>query len=302
VTRALITGAEGQDGSYLTEILSHRGVDITATALHPVDARHIALDVTDAEAVKDLVAQVRPNVIFHLAAVSSTTVAQANPELAHSVNVEGLRHVLDAVKSAASDAHVINASSVEVFAPTSDLISEQSVLGGLSTYAKTKQEALQIARQSSQRVASVIMSNHESPLRGAEFVSGKIARGVAAIALGSASTIEMGDLTVQRDWSFAGDIVQGMVKVMDRRFTGDVILASGVTRPLRDLVAAAFAAVEIHEWIQYVRHSTDLVRSEASIRRFDVSRARGLLDWSADTPLELWMADMVNFHLANEQG
>jgi GDPmannose 4,6-dehydratase len=142
-------------------------------------------------------------------------------------------------------------------------------------------------------VTNVLMSNHESPLRGPQFVTGKIARGVAAIARGDSQTLTLGNIDVQRDWSSARDIVRGMIQIMEQEFVGDVILASGFTRTLRDVVSAAFHSVGISQWLSYVVFDESLVRTEAAVRRLDVSRARTELGWVADTPLEVWIGEMV---------
>ena len=299
--RVLITGAEGQDGHYLSEMLTARGHDVIGGAVGQLPDNHplrmtgdcLHLDVTDPKAVMHVVSMVDPTAIIHLAAISNVPFAEENPEATRHVNVAGVANVLDAIRAHNPNIQLLNASTVEVFSPTDGLVTEDSPLGGTSVYARTKQEALELTRSSGLCVANVLMSNHESPLRGPQFVTGKIARGVAAIARGESESLTLGNIDIQRDWSAATDIVRGMICVLDRGFVGDVILASGITRALRDVVTAAFASVGITDWKSYVSFDESLVRTEAAVRRLDVSRARNELDWSASTPLEEWIGDMV---------
>jgi GDPmannose 4,6-dehydratase len=143
-------------------------------------------------------------------------------------------------------------------------------------------------------VSNAILSNHESPLRDERFVTGKIARGVAAIVRGELEFLTLGNLDVEKDWSAATDIVDGLARIAALDEPTDVILASGKTTALHELVAAAFNAVEIGSWPEFVRIDENLVRpAEPLNRSFDVSRALNLLGWSARIPAESWMGNMV---------
>lgn len=298
--RALITGAEGQDGHYLTASLVSRGYDVVGTALLPEDGSHQQLDVTDADAVREVINRYVPDVVFHLAALSSVAIAEQQPDLAHAVNVGGVAHVLAAVVDIVPKCLLVNAASVEVFAVTSSVIDERSPLGGGNVYARTKQQALELvrdARASGVRATNAILSNHESAFRGPQFVMGKIGRGVAAISRGEQDSITMGNLDVERDWSFAGDICEGMAAVADAQFVGDVILASGTTVRLSEIVAAAFRAVGIDDWQAHVHTDPALVRTEGQVRRFDVTRAATELGWHASTPVDAWVGDLVRAFL-----
>lgn len=306
--KALITGAEGQDGYYLAIELAALGYEVHGSAINddawPTGRSDMfvthQLDVTDSPAVTALVAQVRPDALFHLAGISSVAFAEEHRELTFQVNVGGLLNVIDAVANHSPDTHIVNACSVEIFAPSESAQNEDAKLGGVNSYAESKQEGFVIARQARERgisISNAILSNHESPLRPDNFVTGKIAKGVAEIYQGNREKLVMGNLEIERDWSAAQDIVKGMVLLAQKRINDDVILASGVTTKLEELVQLAFAAVGISDWESYVETDPALVRKEGRVRHLDVSKAHRLLNWTAATPPKEWIGEMVKSHL-----
>lgn len=306
--KALITGAEGQDGYYLALELKSLGFEIHGSTISmaalPEGRSQMftvhELDVTDTKAVDALLIELLPDVLFHLAGISSVAFAQDNRELTFDVNVGGLQNILSSIKNHSPHTHLVNACSVEIFAPSEVIQNENSPLGGVNVYAESKQAGflvVQDARADGLSASNAILSNHESPLRPDNFVTGKIAKGVAEISQGTRQEIVMGNLDVERDWSAAGDIVHGMVLLAQKRINDDVILASGTTTKLKDLVRLAFAAVGIENWQDYVVTDPALVRTEGRVRRLDVSKASRVLDWKASTTPEVWIAEMVHAHL-----
>ena len=307
--RALITGVEGQDGYFLAKELSEKGYEVFGGYLAKpnleLDCSLVELDVTNLEAVENLIQKVKPEVIFHLAGISNVAQAESNPELAQRVNVNGLENVITAVE-ANPNVHIVNASSVEIFNHSNVKITEDSELGGSSVYAKTKLEAFELARSKRNngiKISNAILSNHESHLRPTTFVTGKLADGVARISLGMESHIEFGNINVGRDWSSASDIVSGLVKIAETKFVGDVILASGVTTTLIELIEISFNSVGIPNWQDYVVIREDLVRSESLIKEFDITKARKVLGWEPVSFADIWMTEMVKFRIGeNSKG
>ena len=307
--RALITGVEGQDGYFLAKELSEKGYEVFGGYLAKpsleLDCSLVELDVTNLEAVENLIQKVEPEVIFHLAGISNVAQAESNPELAQRVNVNGLENVITAVE-ANPNVHIVNASSVEIFNHSNVKITEDSELGGSSVYAKTKLEAFELARSKRNngiKISNAILSNHESHLRPTTFVTGKLADGVARISLGMESHIEFGNINVGRDWSSASDIVSGLVKIAETKFVGDVILASGVTTTLIELIEISFNSVGIPNWQDYVVIREDLVRSESLIKEFDITKARKVLGWEPVSFADIWMTEMVKFRIGeNSKG
>jgi GDPmannose 4,6-dehydratase len=309
--RALITGVAGQDGTLLSQLLLLKGWDVTGSRLpnetlrsdHPLDSVQVVeLDVCDASSVLKVIANTKPDVIFHFAGITSVGFSIQNPELTHVVNVGGTQNILDAVMEAGlTNTLVIHAASTEIFDKTTGVISETSPLGPQSPYAESKAKAFKLCaeyRAAGMKVANAILSNHESCLRPVDFVTGKIALGVARISAGLDSKITLGNIDVERDWSAASDVVQGLFQIAEQGFVGDVILAGGKSINLQDFIQEAFAHVGISDWQSYIETDQSLVRTgEAKKIQIDPSKAAEVLGWRAITPMSVWVGEMVDYQL-----
>jgi GDPmannose 4,6-dehydratase len=309
--RALITGATGQDGTLLSNVLLSLGWEVFGTkrdsgiklpSLMLPESNFQILDITIASDVARVVSTVRPDVIFHLAGISSVGFSYKNPELTKSVNVGGVTNLLEVLsRREFTGIHLINAASTEVFDPSMGVIDESSPMLPRSPYAESKAQGLLLcvqARDSGMRTTNAILSNHESYLRSVDFVTGKIAHGVAKISLGLDKKIVLGSLNVEKDWSSATDIVDGLVRIASEQFIGDIILANGSSSNLRDIVREAFLYVGISNWKDYVYSNEDLFReNEAREIRIDPSKALAVLGWKAKTPRSQWVGEMVQHHL-----
>jgi GDPmannose 4,6-dehydratase len=142
------------------------------------------------------------------------------------------------------------------------------------------------------------LANHESFLRPVDFVTGKIAHGVASISLGMQSDLTLGNIDVSKDWSAATDVVEGLVLIAERNYVGDVILASGVSTHLEDIIKEAFSYVGISNWQDYVKSDATLVRTgESKLIQIDPSKAFAELGWKASTQTSQWVSEMVQYHL-----
>lgn len=309
--RALVTGVAGQDGYLLCESLLKRGWDVTGSKLkheilisdHPLTSGQVVdLDVSDAVYVENLIDQVKPDVIYHLAGITSVGFSIMEPELTKSVNVGGTRNILESVLThGLTDTLVVHAASTEIFSDQVGVISETSDLGPRSPYGESKAEAFELChsyRALGVKATNAILANHESFLRPVDFVTGKIANGVAQISLGIASDLTLGNTDVAKDWSAATDIVEGLVLIGEQGFVGDLILASGVSTHLQDIIKEAFAYVGISNWQDYVKSDAALVRAgECKSIQIDPSLAFAELCWKALTPTSMWVGEMVQHHL-----
>ena len=306
--RALITGVAGQDGYLLSKSLIKRGWDVTGSKLshevlvpgHPLTSGQVVdLDVSDAVSVENLICQVKPDVIYHLAGITSVGFSIKEPELTKSVNVGGTRNVLESLLAHGfTNTLVVHAASTEIFSDQGGVISETSDLGPRSPYGESKAEAFGLCheyRSRGIRATNAILANHESFLRPVDFVTGKIANGVARISLGLESDLTLGNTDVAKDWSAATDIVEGLVLIAEKNFVGDVILASGVSTHLQDIIKEAFAYVGIENWQDYLKSDAALVRSgESKSIQLDPSLALSELGWKASTPTSKWVGEMVS--------
>lgn len=310
--RALITGVAGQDGTLLSAALVNKGWDVFGTHLpievisseHALSGRNLTiLDVTDTEQVSEVIKDVNPDVVFHLAGITSVSASIQNPELTFAVNVGGTQNLINAIAIHAPDAQFIHAASTEIYDAGSGVISEASELAPRSPYAESKAEAYQLvidSRPNGLRATNAVLSNHESYLRSTDFVTGKIANGVARIKLGLQESLPLGNIDVEKDWSSANDIVNGLIAIAEFEFVGDVILASGRSTSLVEILESAFAYVGIENWKDFVKTESQLVRhGESKSIHVDPSYAAEVLGWRATTPTQEWVGRMVQHHLDN---
>jgi GDPmannose 4,6-dehydratase len=310
--RALITGVAGQDGTLLSNALLAKNWDVTGTML-PSEVLHptcllprtsaLTLDVTDNADVYRTIATVNPDVIFHFAAITSVTFSIKEPALTTKVNIGGTKNILKVLNDDQyKGIHLIHAASTEIYDPGAGLITESSQLLPRSPYAESKSEAYRLcveARERGVKASNAVLSNHESYLRSSEYVTGKIAEGVAKISLGLDQKISLGNLDVRKDWSSARDIVDGLIAIAEQTFVGDVILASGKSTTLTEFIEAAFDSVGIKQWQRYISINQDLVRiGESKGIQIDPSKARDILGWKTSTPLKTWVSEMVDFKLS----
>ena len=309
--RALVTGVAGQDGYLLSKSLLKRGWDVTGSKLkhetlvsgHPLSSGQVVdLDVTDPVSVEKLIGQLKPDVVYHLAGITSVGFSIKEPELTKVVNVGGTRNVLESVlKHRLTGTLVVHAASTEIFSDQVGVISETSDLGPRSPYGESKAEAFELCRAYRARgvkATNAILANHESFLRPVDFVTGKIANVVARISLDLDSDLTLGNTDVAKNWSAATDIVEGLILIGEQGFVGDVILASGESTHLQDIIKEAFAYVGISNWQDYVKSDAALVRDgESKSIQIDPSLAFSELGWKASTPTSQWVGEMVQHHL-----
>lgn len=308
--RAFITGVAGQDGTLLSEASLAKGWEVfggkleseTLPGAHPLAFEQVKnVDITDYESVNATLSAVKPDVVFHLAGISSVGFSIENPDLTMKTNVGGTENVLRAVENLDSDTHLINAASTEIYAESDLPITEESRLGPRNPYAESKAktvELVQAARQRGLKASNAILSNHESPLRGVEFVTGKIANSVARIYCGLDTKLILGNIDVEKNWSAAKDIVEGIIKIAETNFVGDVILANQSSTKLTELIAVAFESVNISDWENYVESDSQHKRiGDVKSVQIDPGRAFTELDWRATTPVSEWMGEMVMYHV-----
>jgi GDPmannose 4,6-dehydratase len=259
---AVITGITGQDGAYLAELLLGKGYEVHGVrqplAVPDMDRLHDLLgenaarvqmhtaDLTDPLSLTKLLGEVRPQEIYNLAAQSHVHVSFDVPEQTLQVNAAGLIHILDSVRilKLEQQVRVFQASTSELFGDTAPPQTETAIMNPRSPYAAAKLYAYQLARIYRQaygmHVSNGIMFNHESPLRGEEFVTRKIAKAVAAIESGQQECLYLGNLNASRDWSHARDIMQGAWAMLQQDEAGDYILASGIAHTVREFATEAF--------------------------------------------------------------
>lgn len=313
MTRAFVTGVNGQDGSYLVDRLLADGVEVHALAhdLEPLpDLPEVHLhvgDVTVSGDVRRLLLEVAPDEVYNLAAVSSVARSWTEPELTGRVNGLAAAALFDAAL-AAQDKHgravrVVQASSAEIFGqPDRSPQDESTPVRPVNPYGAAKAYAhlmVDVYRRRGLHAVSLILYNHESPRRPAHFVTRKITSTVAAIAQGRATRLALGNLDARRDWGWAPDYVDAMVRAARAESPDDYVIATGTAHSVRDFVAAAFDQVGITDWQSWVVVDPDLVRpADASELVGDSSRARERLGWVPTREFADVVAEMVRCDLA----
>ena len=262
VRRALITGVGGQDGAYLARLLLRRGYEVWGTTRLPrgpapwrLEALGIAgrvrllpLDLADAGRIEALVAEVRPHEVYNLAGLSQVSRSFAEPVETGDVDALGVARLLEAVRRRAPEARYYQASSSEMYGRAGEIPQRESTaFHPVSPYGVAKLYAHWITVPYRDayglHASSGILFNHESPLRGPEFVTRKITDGLARIRLGLAETLELGNLAARRDWGYAEDYVLGMWMMLQQERADDYVLATGRAHSVRDFVDLAAGAL-----------------------------------------------------------
>jgi GDPmannose 4,6-dehydratase len=309
-----VTGITGQDGSFLAELLLEEGYSVTGVVRGDSAGslgcsehlrEHLSLirgDLLEPAALRVAIEEVRPREIYHLAAPSFVPASWDAPGATFAAIAGSATAVLEAVREVDPAARVFVAASGLIFGDARESPqSEDSPCRPTTPYAIAKLAAHQLVGAMRDRdglhASSGIAYNHESERRPESFVTRKITRAAAAIALGRQRELTLGDLGAVRDWSFAGDIVRGMWLMLQQESADDYVLASGVGRTVADFVHAAFACVELDP-DEYVRVDESLVRPrERTPNVGDPSRARERLRWEPQTSFEALVERMVRADL-----
>jgi GDPmannose 4,6-dehydratase len=309
---ALITGITGQDGSYLAELLLGEGYRVvgmtrrTSTDVHERiqhiydDIEFVSGDLLDQSSITSIVARVRPDEVYNLAAQSFVPTSWDQPVLTGEFTALGVTRVLEAIRAVDPAIRFYQASSSEMFGKVQvqDVPqNEATAFYPRSPYgvAKLYGHWITINYRESYGLYAVsgILFNHESERRGKEFVTRKISDGVARIKLGLAGELRLGNLDARRDWGFAGDYVRAMWLMMTQPAADDYVIATGETRSVRDFVSAAFAAAGLN-WEPYVVVDPRYYRpAEVDLLIGDAAKARRVLGWQPKTSFEELVERMV---------
>jgi len=316
---ALITGITGQDGSYLAEFLLARGYRVhgivrrrspatLARIAHLVEGpgRHPDLvlydgDLGDALGLRAIVERADPTEVYHLAAQSHVGLSFAQPETTIATTGLGAVRMLDAVRAhrdrTRREVRYYQAGSSEMFGGAPAPQDESTPFRPRSPYGAAKvlaHQATLIAREAYGLFAcNGILFNHESPRRGEEFVTRKVARAAARIRLDPGERLALGNLDARRDWGYAPDYVEAMWRMLQQDAPGDWVVATGVAHSVRDLLEVAFGHVGL-DWRNHVDVDRSLLRPlDVDDLRGDASRARAQLGWRPRKRFEDMIAEMT---------
>jgi GDPmannose 4,6-dehydratase len=289
--RAVVTGAGGQDGSYLVELLQSRDYDV-------VGIEHGDVDLTDVDAVGVLLRDAAPLELYNLASPSFVPRSWEEPLQTAAVGVIAVTALLEAVREVDPSIRLVHASSAEVFGvPTEIPQRETTPFRPRSPYGTAKAYGTFLVAAYRERyglhVGSAILFNHESPRRSPDFVPAKVARAAAAIAAGGEKELVLGDLDAKRDWGYAPDYVNAMWLMLQQDEPDDFVIATGELHTVQELVEVAFAHVGL-DWRDHVRVDESLRRGQLYELVGDASKARAKLGWRPSVTFEELVALLVD--------
>lgn len=311
---AIITGITGQDGSYLAELLLSKGYQVVGMVRrssvvtferiqHLVDQVEIIQgDLHDQSSLMDLIEQYKPDEVYNLAAQSFVPTSWNQPVLTGEVTALGVTRMLEAIRLLSPKTRYYQASSSEMFGKVHEVPQRESTpFYPRSPYGVAKLYGHWITvnyRESYDLFAvSGILFNHESPRRGTEFVTRKIAYGAARIKLGMAKDLHLGNLEARRDWGFAGDYVDAMWRLMNNDHPEDFVVGTGETHSVRELCEKAFSYLGM-DYHDYVVQDPRYIRpAEVDLLVADARRVRGKLGWEPKVNFDGLVEMMVDADL-----
>ena len=317
--KALITGVTGQDGAYLSQFLLNKGYHVIGMLRRSASSDVIGArlrwlgildeiemadgDLTDLSALIRIMQDHKPDEVYNLAAQSFVATSWQQPLLTGNVTGIGAGNVLEAVRIAYPQARFYQASSSEMFGKIqAKMQSESTPFYPRSPYAVAKLYGhwMTVNYRESFRLhaSSGILFNHESPLRGIEFVTRRITDGVARIKLGLANDLPLGNLDATRDWGHARDYVKAMWMMLQQDVADDYVVATGITTSVRDFCDIAFSYVGLN-YLDYVKVDSARLRpAEVDVLLGDPSKAEEKMGWKAEVKLPELVAEMVDADIA----
>jgi len=311
---AFVTGMTGQDGPYLAKLLLEKGYKVYGLIKRysnpnldnikylgiENDLELVTGDITDDGSMNHLIKGIKPNEFYNLAAQSFVGASWDLNKVTTEVNAIGPLNILNAIRMHSPNTRFYQASTSEMFGnSTTEFQNEDTPFTPRSPYGVAKLYAhwmtINFRESYSLHASNGILFNHESPIRGKEFVTRKITDGVAKIKLGLEDKILLGNLDSKRDWGYAGDFVEAMWLMLQQDEPGDYVIATGLQHSIRDVLQISFAEAGIEDWEHYVESDPRFKRpAELDCLLGDSERARNKLGWTNKTSFEDMIKKMFN--------
>ena len=296
--KALITGITGQDGAYLAKFLLEKKYAVTGTfrrtshrslerleALELMDkVELIKMDLTDQISINKTIKFAQDDEVYNLGAQSFVGVSFDQPLLTSNVNGLGALGIFEAVKEFSNHSKVYQASSSEMFGISDEIKNENSRMYPASPYGVSKVFAHKTAQHYRDAydmfIACGILFNHESPLRGLEFVTRKITSGIAQIKINKQKTIHLGNIKAKRDWGFAVDYVKAMWLMLQQKKPSDYVISTGESHSVEEFLVESFEYSGLGDWKKYVEIDKKLIRPQDIDNLIgDSSKAKKEIGW-----------------------
>lgn len=321
--RALITGVTGQDGYYLSKLLLSKGYEVYGLVrgqnnpkmeflrAELPEVRVLTGDLLDISSLIRALDASQPDELYNLGAISFVAYSWENASLTSDVTGKGVLNALESVRLYAGGdigkVRFYQASSSEMFGKVQQVPqTESTLLWPRSPYGVAKvfghYMTINYRESYGMHASSGLLFNHESPMRGPEFVTRKISLAVARIALGLQESLSLGNLDAKRDWGFAGDYVDAMWRMLQQPVADDYVISTGETHSVREFLDVAFSHVGIDDWQEHVTQNTEFLRpAEVELLVGDATKARQALGWEPTVPFPDLVAMMVDADLERQR-
>lgn len=319
--RAFITGIEGQDGSYLADLLLSKNYEVHGIFRHSTNSgapnlRHLKTndqvfqktlflypgDLDDVESLRRPLEKILPDEIYHLASQSHVGQSFEHVEDTCRITGMGTLRLLELARKLSKPVRFFHASSSEIFgSPEQSPQDENTPLAPITPYGCAKAFGTQMTRVYRKNfgmyAVNGILYNHESPRRGENFVSRKICRAVAAIKAGRKTELVLGDTSAQRDWGHARDYVRGMWLSLQPEMPDDFLFATGKVHRVQDIVEIAFRTADL-DWRRFIRQEKQFFRPADPCQAVgNAAKAKRLLGWEPQITFEQLIAEMTEAEL-----
>ena len=313
---ALITGINGQDGSYLAEFLLEKGYEVHGTlkrnsvaenqtsrlnSIYTKIKLHYA-DLTDLSSLIGVIQKVNPDEIYNLAAQSHVRISFDQPLYTANVTGIGTLNVLEAVKLIKPSIKIYQASSSEMFGNSIDedgYQRETTPMNPVSPYGCAKVFSYNICRNYRNSygmfISNGILFNHESPRRGTNFVTNKVCKEAVKIKLGLSNELKLGNLDATRDWGHAKDYVKAMWEILQLDTSDDFVCSTGISHSVQDLCQYVFTKLDL-DWVKYIKQDEKFLRPEELHNlKGDSSKLKKLTGWRPDYTFETMLDEMIEY-------
>jgi GDPmannose 4,6-dehydratase len=313
---ALITGINGQDGSYLAEFLLSKKYEVHGTlkrnsisenqtarldSIYEKVQLHYA-DITDLSSVINIIQKIKPNEIYNLAAQSHVRISFDQPIYTANVTGIGTLHILEAIKLVDKNIKLYQASSSEMFGNSVDpdgFQRETTTMNPVSPYGCAKVFSYNICRNYRNSydmfISNGILFNHESPRRGTNFVTNKVCKEAVKIKLGLSNQLKLGNLHATRDWGHAKDYVEAMWLILQQETPDDFVCATGISHSVQDLCEYVFSKLNLN-WEEFVISDFKYLRpEELNNLKGDATKLKKITNWNPTYTFESMLNEMIEF-------
>jgi len=316
--KALITGINGQDGSYLAEFLLEKGYEVYGTlkrnsvsenqtfrldsVYDKIKSNLFYADMTDLSSLVNTIQKVQPDEIYNLAAQSHVRISFDQPIYTAQVTGVGTLNLLEAVRLIKPDTKIYQASSSEMFGNSIDsdgFQRESTPMNPVSPYGCAKVYSYNICRNYrnsyNMYVSNGILFNHESPRRGTNFVTNKVAKEAVKIKLGLSNELKLGNLEATRDWGHAKDYVEAMWMILQQEQPNDFVCSTGISHSVRNLCEYVFTKLGL-DYTEYVTMDEKFLRpEELNDLKGDNTKLKTLTGWNPTYTFETMLDEMIEY-------